>query len=188
MNDLPHGPHNADHELRKAYNCLIESSVTFSSVGTQIKEINPDEVQFMYKRAFTSHRKGHQLAAERWARSAKHLARAFWHEAKIHFLQNQSYDIPFLVGATAEEYNFRERLDTTVDLIQSVENHLPAGKDSMPENMIQYLNRAKKFLEQAPDIKHELLQAECIKAAHEYGRVIECLDLAYEATEKDKAA
>ena len=59
----------------------------------------------------------------------------------------------------------------------------PPQFDEKPEDMKRYLSRAKKHLKKLenPEYTNELLRAEQIKAAHEYGRVIECMMLAYEA-------
>ena len=140
----------------------------------------------MYKHAFNSHRKGDKLAAERWARTAKHLARAFSHESKIAYLEAHSTDLPFLEGATGEEFGLRERSDTTADLLNSVSDHIPPGLSRMPPQMNHYLARARNHLEtlRDPEYRHELLRAERIGAAHEYGRVLECMALAYEAENK----
>src|SRR5262249_19181208 len=75
-----HGPENAEYEIRKAYNAAIEESLTYHWDRKPIPGVNPDEVIELYRHAFNCHRNGARLAAERWARSAKHLARAFWHE------------------------------------------------------------------------------------------------------------
>ncbi|MGZ3696622.1 MAG: hypothetical protein ACXWP5_00895, partial [Bdellovibrionota bacterium] len=135
-----------------------------------------------YKHAFHRLRDGRRLAAERWARSAKHLSRAFSHEAKIAYLEPRASELPFLDHA-AEEYGLKETSATTDDLLNSLADHVPPGMDDIPEEMRRYLSRAKRHLQilQAPDYHHELLRAERIKAAHEYGRVLECIALAYEA-------
>ena len=57
--------------------------------------------------------------------------------------------------------------------------------------MQRFLSRARRHLQalEVPGYDHELLRAERIKAAHEYGRVLECMSLAYEAeTAVPKAA
>ena len=185
-----HGPENAEYELRKAYNCVIESGVTYLRDRKPIAGVNSDEVVAVYRRAFNSYRKGDRLAAERWARTAKHLARALWHEAKIAYLEPRSSELPFLGGATADEYNLHEHSDTTADLLNSVEDHVPAGMNEMPEEMQHYLARGRKHLGvlEQPNYDHELLRTEHIKAAHEYGRVLECMALAYEAENATKKA
>jgi len=186
----PHGPENAEHELRKTYNCIIETGVTYFWDQKAIPGVNADETITLYKHSFNCHRKGNRLAAERWARTAKHLARAFWHEAKIAFLEPRATELPFLEGAIDEEYNLREHSDTTEDLLNSVQEHVPPGLKEMPEEMKRYASRARRHLDtlKAPDYRHELLRAERIKAAHEYGRVLECLALAYEAEHASKEA
>jgi hypothetical protein len=185
-----HGPENAEHEIRKAYNCVIETGVSHFWDRNQIPGVNPDEVVSVYKHAFQCYRKGQRLAAERWARTAKHLARAFWHEAKIAYLEPRSSELPFLEGASSEEYHLHEHSDTTEDLLNSVSEHIPPGLKEMPEPMKRYLSRARHHLEtlELPDYKHELLRAERIKVSHEYGRVLECMALAYEAEASVKHA
>lgn len=185
-----HGPENAEHEIRKAYNSVIEAEVAYSWDKKAISGVNFQELTHIYKHAFNHHRQGNRLAAERWARTAKHLSRAFRSEAKIAFLEPRSTELPFLEGATDEEYELRERPDTTADLLDSVAGHIPPGLDAMPEDMKKYLSRGRRHLElaKAPEYKHELLQAELIKAAHEYGRVLECMALAFEAEKSHKSA
>ena len=168
-----HGPENAEYEIRKAYNCAIESSVTYFWDRRGIPGVNPDEVITIYKKAFNFHRKGDRLAAERWARTAKHLARAFWHEAKIAYLEPRDTELPFLEGASPGTYSLHEHSDTTQDLLDSVISHIPPGLSEMPEEMKRYLNRSQKHLDSLKDksYTHELLRAERIKAAHEYCRI-----------------
>ena len=178
-----HGPQNADRELRIAYNAAIDASTIHFWDRRAIPGVHGDEVLTFYKHAFNHHRRGNPLACERWARTAKHLARAFWHEAKIAYLEPRSSELPFLENATAEELNLREHSDTTADLLDSVSEDVPPGLDEMPETMTRYLVRARRHLEtlKEPNYTHELLRAERIKAAYEYGRVLECMALAYEA-------
>lgn len=185
-----HGPANVEHELRKAYNTVIETGVCHFWDRKGIAGVNAHEAVTVYKRAYSCFKLGNRLAAERWARTAKHLSRAFWHEAKLAYLEPIANDLPFLLGAQDEEYNLHERPDTTEDLLASVENCLPASMSEMPEDMKRYLTRAKKHLKiiENPEYIHELLRAERIKAAHEYGRVLECMLLAYEAEAAQKTA
>jgi hypothetical protein len=178
-----HGPENAEFEIRKAYNVVVESSIPFLWENRPIVGVNPAEVTEMYKTAYQAYRQNDLLSAERWARASKHLARAYWCEAKIAYVEAHNTDLPFLEGATAEVFNLHEKSDTTEDLLNSVAEHIPPGLDKMPAAMMHYLSRAREhltFLEK-PEYKHELLRAERIKAAHEYGRVLEIMDLAYEA-------
>lgn len=180
-----HGPENAEYELRKAYNVVIETGVThFFGERPKIPGVNPEEVVTIYKRAFNAYRRDERLAAERWARTAKHLARAFWHEAKIAYLEPRVGELPFLSGAR-EEYNLHdgEREDTTEDLLNSVELTPPPGFAELPEEARRYVSRARRHLTTLTtgSYKHELCRAERIKAAHEYGRVVECMALALEA-------
>jgi hypothetical protein len=62
--------------------------------------------------------------------------------------------------------------------------------DQMPEEMRRYLSRGRMHLDKL-DLKHErneLLRAERIKAAHEYGRVLECMALGFEAEAQQRKA
>ncbi len=183
-----HGPDNAEHELHKAYNEVIESAVTHFWDRKAIPGVNPHEVITIYKHAFQAHRNGNALASERWARSAKHLARAFWSEAKIAYLEPRATELPFIDGATPEELGLHERSDTTVDLLDSVAQTLPPGCTEMPEDLARYVARARKHLLalDREGYHHALLRAERIKAAHEYGRTVECMALAYEAESQPK--
>ncbi|MFL5813779.1 MAG: hypothetical protein ACJ763_09400 [Bdellovibrionia bacterium] len=184
-----HGPKNAEHELRKAYNTLIEADLTFSWDRQTPQDVNHQELIDIYKHAYNCYRKGDRLSAERWARTAKHLSRALWCEAKIAFLKPRLNLYPYLEGATPEEYNLHERIDTTADLLDSVGEHVPPGLDQMPEQMTKALSKGRRHLDEikSSGLKHELLKAEHIKAAHEYGRVIECMALAFEAEAHGKS-
>ncbi len=183
-----HGPENAEHELRKAYNTVIETGVTHFWDRRPIAGVNADEVAATYRHAFRCHRDGDRLAAERWARTTKHLARALWHEAKLAWFEDRLSELPFLEGAEPEEYGLHERADTTADLLTSLERTLPPGFKQMPAEMTRYLSRARRHLEalHKPSAKNELVHAEHIKAAHEYGRAVECMALAYEAEAQKK--
>jgi hypothetical protein len=54
--------------------------------------------------------------------------------------------------------------------------------------MRRYIARARRHLEylEQPDYLNELLRAERIMAAHEYGRVVECMALATEADQSHR--
>ena len=173
----PHGPANAEHELKKAYNLAIEIGTVYA--GRSIEGIDPTLSFTFYRKAYEALHKGDRLSAERWARTTKHLSRALWHEAKIAYLVEHQTVLPYLVGAR-EEYNLHEYSDTTEDLLNSLAEDLPPGMDSMPLEMKKFLKMGCAHLQKiaSPSLKHELLRAEHIKAAHEYGRVLECLALA----------
>jgi hypothetical protein len=185
-----HGPENAEHELRKAYYGVVEIGTTFFWDRKSPPGVAADESVTFYKRAFHAFRHNERLEAERWARAVKHLARAFSSEARIAYLEPRSTEIPFLERFEPEEYGLFERIDTTEDLLNSLQDHVPPGLDEMPEDMRRYLSRARKHLEHAKSAHatHELLKAERIKAAHEYGRVVECMALAYEAEARRNTA
>jgi len=174
---------NADREIRVAYNAIVETGAIYFWDRRPPQGVHPDELLTIYRRAFRFHRDGFELAAERWARTAKHLARALWHEAKIAYIEPRSSELPFLEQATADELDLHVHSDTTLDMLNSLEGHIPPGLDDVPEQMRRYLSRARKHLGMldTEGYAHELLRAERIKAAYEYGRTVECMALAYEA-------
>lgn len=180
-----HGPENAEHELKKAYLCVVELGAS--------NNLHLDEIKQHYKHAYNLFRKDDRLAAERWARTVKHLARAFWHESKLAYLEPKVTDLPFLTHAQ-EEYAPPYTLETTRDLLESVAHHGPPGtnEDNFPESMKRYLQLGMDHLSRlsADESRNELLRAERLKAAHEYGRALECLSLALEAerTHQKKSA
>ena len=184
-----HGPDNAEHEIRKAYHLVIETCAIFFSATRPINLINLTEMIELYIRSYQCYRNANRLAAERWARAAKHLAQAFQHEVKIAYLEENLETLPFLAGAQDEEYGLFERSDTTADLLNSVVTHAPAGLENFPREMKDYFSRAHHHLkeQEGPIKSHELLRAERIQAAHEYGRTLECMALGYEAEFKSKS-
>ena len=185
MTSRLHGPENAEFEIRKAYNVVIESAVPYFWANRAIPGVNANEALELYRRAFASYRDGNKLAAERWARASKHLARAFTAEAKIAYLEAHSSDLPFLAsqeGDTPKEFDGTQG-DTTEDLINSVADQVPVGFERMPRTMSRYLEQARQHLKVliGDAYNHALLRAERIRAAYEYGRVLEIMVLAYEA-------
>jgi len=182
----PQGPDNAEHEIRKAYHGVIETSAFYLWTSQVIPEVNPYSMMDAYLRSYRLYTQGNRLAAERWARTAKHLAQALRHEAKIAYIEQDPKILPFLEGAQDQEYGLFERSDTTADLLNSVAARIPTQPESAYHEMTCYLERAHfllKRVEQTTE-KHELLRAERIQAAHEYGRSLECMILAYEAEQK----
>lgn len=184
-----HEPQAADHELRKAYYAAVELGLLFFWDRRAIPGVSPDEALAFYRRAFKLHREGSSLAAERWARTAKHLTRAFAHEAKIAYLEPAASELPYLDGATPVEYRVRETHEVVTDLLNSVAEHIPPGMTELPEDMRRYLTRAYRHLAtlDLEDYRHELLRAERVNAAYEYGRVLELMALAYEAESRGQA-
>lgn len=181
-------PEKARHELRLAYNSIIDAGTTHFWDRRLPPGVHPDEALTLYKRAFQLNRQGHFLASERLARAAQHLAIAMWHEAKITYLEPRVGDLPYLEHATAEELDIQQHTDTTTDLLASLQGHIPQGEPGVPHDMSRYLMRARRHLEKLvgqtfskPLSRHELLEAEHLKAAYQYARALECLSLAYEA-------
>lgn len=79
---------------------------------------------------------------------------------------------------------------TTEDLLNAVARAIPKDSPGPTEEMQRYLFRAKKHMKAAAnqEYRNELLRAERTNAAHEYGRTIECLALAYEADKTPRQA
>ncbi len=177
------GPETSEKELKKAYNCVIESGVTHQWERNPISGVNPDEVPGFYRRAYSAQEKGDRLSAERWARVAKHLAYALWHEAKIAYMEPRLHDLPYLAGPAPDEARLQEEENTAADLILAFSTKIPPGESSKPETMQRYLMLAKQHLQaiKTPESVNGLLKAERIRAAHEYGRTLECMMLAYES-------
>jgi hypothetical protein len=179
------GPETTRHELKIAYNQVIEANLVLQRKTPNIDE---QELPALYRHAFRLYREGKYLAAERWARTTKHLARALKSEAKVLYLEAHFSELPFLEHATLEELGLYEHSDTTADLLSSLEEDLPPGCTEMPEKMKSYLARGREQLAtlDKPGYTHQLTRAERIKAAHEYGRTVECMALAFEADHIEK--
>jgi hypothetical protein len=176
-------PDNADFELRKAYSWVIEASLPYSATHLAIEGVHPQDAHGLYHHAYRAYRKGNALAAERWARAAKHLSRALLAEARIDYLHSHGTDLPCLEGDLSEASRPPESADVTGDLLNSVAEHVPPGLPLMPETMKRYLARARDHLAANDPKDHTLplLRAERIRAAYEYGRVLEIMALAFEA-------
>jgi hypothetical protein len=183
MPSRAHGPENAEFELRKAYGFVLEGAVPYFWKHRVIEGVRADEAIKLYRHAYKTYRQDNKLAAERWARAAKHLSRALAAEAKIAYLEVHCTDLPSLAGAHSDSLGSHEMSETTADLLNSVAEYVPAGFEQMPEAMIRYLALAWAHLNtlKQPSYHHELLRSERLRAAYEYARVLEILALAYEA-------
>jgi hypothetical protein len=185
----PHGPENAEHELRKAYNSAIENGVIHFWDRRAIHGVHSDEVFSLYKRAMEAYRQGNRLVAERWARTTKHLARAFWHEAKIAYLEPRMRELPCMQGGQPEEFNCPQRSDTPEDLLNSSRRLIEDEGDPLLETMAVYQSQARKHLDSLRNPKeNDLLHFERAEAAYEYARVVECMSLALEAERSARTA
>ncbi|MEO5970396.1 MAG: hypothetical protein ABIQ95_10760 [Bdellovibrionia bacterium] len=182
-------PDNAEFEIRKAFIAIIEAEVT-QTWQKSISGVHAGEATLLYKYSFHASKTGKRLAAERWARTAKHLARALKQEAKISFLEPRLVDFPLLQCTSAEEYALTEKRKMTVDLISSVRETVQAKFNPIPDNMKRYLERAKLHMDALAETEHlhYVLVNERVNAGYEYGRVLECLILAYEAEPNVKIA
>lgn len=183
----PQGPENAEYELKKAYNCIIELGTVLAAASEKVPAGAYEELISLYRRAFAAHRLGDRLATERWSRTVKHLARALWHEAKISFLASLEGDLPFL-GEAFDEYTEPYSVATTRDLIGSAAPLKPAPESHATEGVDEYMRRGRRHLAklESEQEAHDLLRAELLLAAHEYGRVAECMGLALEAETQPK--
>jgi hypothetical protein len=175
-------PENAEHEIKLAYYSVISTATMLLWDHSNLHGIDFRASLELYTRAYKALRNGEPLTGERWARAARHLAQAHSHEAKIAFLEPRTNILPFLENAK-EEYDLREHSDTAADLLDSVEHHPPPGMSQMPADMKRFYERGRLHLEalKRPGYDNELLRTERIKAAHEYGRVVELMALAYES-------
>ena len=176
-----------ESEIRRAYNGIVETGVCYFWDRSAIPGVYAHEVITLYKHSLFCHENNLPLAAERWARAAKHLSQAYWHEAKIAYLGPRVQELPSLPGASGTEYGIREHSDSTPELLESISKCIPSGDEETLTNMKRYLARAYKHLESL-GIENELLKAERSEAAYEYGRTLECMTLAHEAETAHKAA
>ncbi len=185
----PHTPENAEFEIRKALASVIEAEITQTWNQKPYPSIQPGEATLFYKYAFQAWKTERRLAAERWARTAKHLARALKQEEKLRFLDLHFSEYPSLKCTPAEEYALTERKEMTIDLINSVREMIQGKFNPIPDNMKRYLERARVHIEALTknQLDHVLI-AERVSAGYEYGRVLECLILAYEAEPNVKMA
>jgi hypothetical protein len=182
-------PDNAEFEIRKAFIAIIEAEIT-QSWQKSISGVHSGEATLLYKYSFNARKTGKRLAAERWARTAKHLARALKQEAKISFFELHFAEFPILQSTSAEEYALTERKKMTTDLINSVKEMVQAKFNPIPDNMKRYLERARLHMAALTETEHlhDVLAIERVNAGYEYGRVLECLILAYEAEPNVKIA
>ncbi len=183
-------PDNAEVELKRAYNSCIETGVTHEWERRPIPGVDSSLVFALYQKALSYYQRNTpqaRLAAERWARVVKHLALACWHEAKIDYLEPHSEVLPCLPHARTEFHLHAETRETAQALLDSAAQKLRRqhGK-STPSEPLRLLERGRSHLAHlaSTPVENELLHAEHIKAAHEYGRILEYYLLAMEAEEQ----
>jgi hypothetical protein len=176
-------PDNAATELKRAYNSVVEAGVTHLWNHTLDSPIQARHVVALYQRAMTDYRTNtpeSRLRAERWARAAKHLADALWHEAKIAYLRDRTAELPYLSDAEAE-YHLHDETEDTAQALFAACSLIPEVNAGL--ELETWLGRGRHHLAQLKDPHHpihELLRAERIKAANQYGRALECALLALE--------
>jgi hypothetical protein len=186
-------PDNAEIELKRAYNSCIETGVTHEWPRHPIPGVPSDLVFALYQKAMETFEQGTsqaRLVAERWARVVKHLALACWHEAKIDYLGPHSEDLPCLPHARTEFHLHAETRETAQALLESAAQRMKKHRQSNLDEPKRLLERGRMHLDHlaATPVENELLHAEHIKAAHEYGRVLEYYLLAMEAEDQLNAS
>jgi hypothetical protein len=179
-------PDNAEVELKRAYNSCIETGVTHEWERRPIPGVDASEVFVLYQKAIDYYQRGTpqaRLASERWARVVKHLALAYWHEAKIDYLEPHSEDLPCLPHARTEFHLHAETRETAQALLDSAAQKIRKQRVKNKSEPLRLLERGRAHLEHlaSTPVENELLHAEHIKAAHEYGRILEYYLLALEA-------
>jgi hypothetical protein len=185
-----HVPDNAENEIRKALVSVIEAEITHTWNQKPITGVQWGEPALLYKYSFHACKTGRRLAAERWARTAKHLARALKLETKLAFLELHLLEFPSLKGPPPEENALIDRKEMTIDLVNCVMGVVQTKFKPIPENIQRYRDRAELHIAALTENTelHELLMTERINAGYEYGRVLECIILAYEAEPNIKIA
>lgn len=198
-------PSPAQHELRTSFNAIVETGVVYFWRPEHTSEapppwLDPQTPSEFYRAAFRAHEMQAASEALHWARAAKALARAYWHEAKIAYFKGRTQDLPSLGQALNDEYRLHERLETTRALIERNQKRItplqppatppsssasPSSAQSSPlpperpedhlEDWLQKTHacalRQLEILEKfAPEREHELLHAEHLKCATEYAR------------------
>lgn len=188
-------PDNAATELKRAYNAVVEAGVTHLWDHALSTPVSAQRVTELYRRAMEEYRRNtptSRLSAERWARAAKHLAEAIWHEAKISYLKDRISELPYLTDAVSEYHLHQETEEGAQSLLNTFESSFPLGPQAVQEldgalsseELRSCLDRGRGHLRDLNDVsqpRHELLRAERIKAAHQYGRALECVLLALES-------
>lgn len=180
-------PENAATELKRAYNSVVEMGVLTDSTSLRAPHHHAAEALVLYQRAMDSYRAQSpemRLASERWARAAKHLAESCWHESKISHLLAHCSDLPYLTDALAEYHLHHETEAGAQALLDSCAPGLHPECSQSPIPLAALHERGNDHLRamKGPgEPRHELLSAERIKAATQYGRALECVLLALEA-------
>jgi hypothetical protein len=188
-------PENAERELKRAFNRLMESGAVWFWQREQVPMIHlhslaPEWPARLYRTAMALYRSGDRLDAERWARTCRHYATALWHEAKLSWLKDSNLprDLPELPNAQIE-YHLHESMEGTRDLIQDLENRkLPEPHSGSPglyaRDWISPMIRvARMHLNQGGLLGQpgNLDECEHLKAAEEWARSAEGICTALES-------
>lgn len=152
-------------ELRRAYDALMELGTCSSTATFQAFE----EYRQLYQMAFQSYNRGDLHRAELLARSAKHLCRAAWYDAKIKYLESHSEDVPHLPGLS------RVGLGGIDRGITEIESRLSRLK--LTGTADRFGHRCRKHVERicAMSDRNTVLADSFMKAAFEYCLATETL-------------
>ncbi len=188
-------PENAERELKRAYNRLMESGAVWFWQRDRIPLIHlhslaPEWPAQLYRTAMALYRSGDRLQAERWARSCRHYSTALWHEAKLSWLRDSQVpkDLPELPNAQVE-YHLHESIESTRDLIQDLEHRkLPSPPGVTPGSYAAQwipamIRVARMHLDQSgsPSQPSNLTECEHLKAAEEWARSAEGISVALQS-------
>ena len=176
-------PGGVEIELSRAYEAAIGTALL--SEPHISRQVITRTVLSWYERAWSAYQhptpQSH-LIAERWAKAVKHLALAYEHESRVHYLESKSpsqLELPlppssFSIG--------KDALETARSLLDNAGENLL--KAALPvEGAVEMLLRARTLFQQAVQtpLHGGLLNTERLRAAYEYGRTLEYFLLAIEA-------
>ncbi|NDC39796.1 MAG: hypothetical protein EBZ48_17480, partial [Proteobacteria bacterium] len=214
----------AEHEIRSTFNSIVESGLVYFWDRRRPEEtpsswVTPELPTQFYQAAFRSYEAKDSSRALHWARAAKALARAYWHEAKIAYFKSRVEDLPSLKQALNDEYHLHEKIDSARNLIEvnqrkreKIIASLPSALASqrsgestqsvgttpnpaLPEESLGHwiemihlcaLAQLEVLEKLIPSQLHELLHAEHLKCASEYGRCTQELLIVHEEIHQKK--
>jgi hypothetical protein len=190
-------PENAERELKRAYNRLMESGAVWfwqreKSPLIHLNSLAPEWPVRLYRTAMALYHLGDRLQAERWARACRHYSTALWHEAKLSWLRDPSapHDLAELPHAQGE-YHLHESTEATRDLIQDLEHRAPPSLSSEHPGayaapwIATMIRVARMHLEKSGSLgqPESLDQCEHLKAAEEWARSAEGVLTALQPTQ-----
>lgn len=173
-------------ELKQAYEALVEVLVPHWDTQSGPLSRLTRNLLSLYQRALTTYQYGgpqNELIADRWAKSVKHLALVCQHEAKIAYLSSNQAKLPPSPFSRAFVSEGKTACETARSLLDNAGEKLFRVSHPLTEGALEMLKRGRQHLNEAIQnpIQNDLLKAERIRAAYEYGRTLEYLLLAIEA-------